>query len=77
MAKDAPRMKGFRARDTASGKLRKKRADTKIATLQKQYHRRFAGHAAWQLGTLLRKWRKGSLKKTLRSRKKERMGKRK
>lgn len=66
MAKDAPKMKGLRSRDRTSGKLRKKRADTKVATLQKKYHRRFAGHAGWQLGTLLRAWRKGSLKKTLR-----------
>jgi len=67
MSKDAPKMKGLRARDKASGKLRKKREDTKVETLQKKYHRRFAGHSAWQLGTLLKKWRKGSLKKALRA----------
>lgn len=65
MAKDAPKMKGWRARDKTSGRLRKKRSDTKVATLQKQYHRRFAGHGSWQLGTLLRKRRKKSLKKAL------------
>ena len=65
MAKDAPKMKGLRPRDKTSGKLRRKREDTKVKTLQKKYHRRFAGHAGWQLGTLLKKWRKGSLKKAL------------
>lgn len=65
MAKDAPKMKGLRPRDKATGRLRKKRSDTKVATLQKKYHRRFAGHDQWQLGTLLKKRRKPSLKKTL------------
>ena len=65
MAKDAPKMKGWRARDTGGGRLRKKRADTKVKTLHKKYHRRFAGHDSWQLGTLLKKWKAGSLKKVL------------
>ncbi|MDP3727122.1 MAG: hypothetical protein Q8R35_00605 [bacterium] len=65
MAKDAPKMKGWRPRDRTSGRLRKKRSDTKVATLQKQYHRRFAGHGSWQLGTLLKKRRKKSLKAAL------------
>ena len=66
MAKDAPNMKGVRSRDKTGGRLRKKRADTRIATLAKRYHRRFAGHMSWQLGTLLKKWRKPSLKKAIR-----------
>ena len=65
MAKDAPKMKGVRPRDTTSGKLRRKRADTKIKTLHKKYQRRFAGHDSWQLGTLLKKWKAASLKKVL------------
>ena len=65
MAKDAPKMKGWRPRNKGGGRLRKKREDTKVATLQKQYHRRFAGHGSWQLGTLLKKRRKKSLKKAL------------
>ena len=65
MAKDAPKMKGVRSRDKTSGRLRKKREDTKVATLQKKYHRRFADHGSWQLGTLLKKRRKRSLKKAL------------
>lgn len=65
MAKDAPKMKGWRSRDKTSGRLRKKRSDTKVATLWKKYHRRFGGHLSWQLGTLLKKRRKRSLKKAL------------
>lgn len=65
MAKDAPNMKGWRGRDGSSGRLRKKRADTKVATLHKAYKRRFGGHDSWQLGTLLKKRRKKSLKKVL------------
>ncbi|RJQ36524.1 hypothetical protein C4552_03325 [Candidatus Parcubacteria bacterium] len=65
MAKDAPKMKGLRPRDRSSGRLRRKREDTKVKTLQKKYRRRFGGHASWQLGTLLRKWRKPSLKKAI------------
>lgn len=65
MAKDAPKMKGVRSRDRASGRLRRKRADTKVATLREKYHRTFGGHNTWQLGTLLRKRRKTSLKKVL------------
>lgn len=59
-------MKGVRSRDKASGRLRKKRTDTKVETLQRQYRRRFGSHGSWQLGTLLKKRRKRSLKKTLR-----------
>ncbi len=66
MAKDAPKMKGWRPRNTGSGRLRKKRSDTKVRTLHKRYHRSFAGHDSWQLGTLLKKRRKRSLKKVLR-----------
>jgi len=66
MAKDAPKMRGWRSRNKRGGRLRKKRTDTKLRTLAKKYHRRFAGHLAWQLGTLLKKRRKGSLKKALR-----------
>lgn len=65
MAKDAPKMKGWRSRDRTSGRLRKKRSDTKVATLQKRYRRRFAGHLTWQLGTLLKRRRKKSLKRVL------------
>ena len=65
MAKDAPKMRGWRSRDKTSGLLRRKRSDTKVATLQKKYRRRFAGHSSWQLGTLLKKRGKRSLKKAL------------
>ena len=65
MVKDAPGMRGWRSRGKTSGRLRKKRSDTKVSTLQRRYHRRFAGHGSWQLGTLLKKRRKRSLKKVL------------
>ncbi|MBI4132274.1 MAG: hypothetical protein HY474_01445 [Candidatus Sungbacteria bacterium] len=65
MVKDAPKMKGWRARDKTSGRLRKKRSDTKVKTLHKRYRRSFAGHDAWQLGTLLKRRRKKSLKALL------------
>lgn len=65
MAKDAPKMKGWRARDKTSGRLRKKRTDTKVETLRKQYHRRFAKNPRLQLGTVLRRRRKKSLKRLL------------
>ena len=65
MAKDAPKMRGWRSRDKTSGKLRKKRTDTKVRTLHKKYQRRFAGHDSWTLATLLKKWRKASLKKAI------------
>lgn len=65
MAKDAPKMKGYRSRDKLSGRLRRKRADTKVETLHKKYHRKFGRKELIQLGTLLRRKRKKSLKKLL------------
>ena len=65
MAKDAPKMKGWRSRDRTSGRLRKKRADTKLATLAKQYHRRFGEALQLQLGTFLKRRRRKSLKRVL------------
>ncbi|MBI4132586.1 MAG: hypothetical protein HY473_00595 [Candidatus Sungbacteria bacterium] len=64
MAKDAPKMRGWRSRDKTSGLLRKKRSDTRVSTIEKQYRRRL-GKDSWQLGTLLKKRRKRSLKKAL------------
>ncbi|MBI4059473.1 hypothetical protein HY406_00205 [Candidatus Giovannonibacteria bacterium] len=64
MAKDAPKMRGYRPRDK-SGRLRKKRSDTKVRTLQKKYHRKLARKSNLQLGTLLKRRHKKSLKKLL------------
>lgn len=65
MAKDAPKMKGWRARDASSGRLRKKRADTKVATIEKRYRRRIGSNPGLQLGTLLRRRHRKSLKALL------------
>lgn len=64
MAKDAPKMRGWRPRDATSGRLRKKRADTKVATIEKRY-RRSLGRDSLQLGTLLKRRRRKSLKALL------------
>lgn len=65
MVKDASKMKGRRSRDKTSGRLRKKRTDTKVATLQKRYRRRIGPNPRLQLGTLLKRRRKKSLKSLL------------
>ena len=58
-------MAGRRSRDKSSGKLRRKRGDTKVGTLHKAYHRLFGKKDSIQLGTLLKRRRKSSLKKLL------------
>lgn len=60
MAKDAPGMRGVRARNK-SGPLRDKRDDTKVATIEKQYNRDFGVRGDMHLGTLLKQTRKASL----------------
>ena len=65
MPKDAPKMRGYRMRDKMSGRLRKKRSDTKVRTLQKRYKRKLAKKSNLQLGTLLKRRHKKSLKKLL------------
>ncbi len=65
MAKDAPKMAGYRSRDKSSGKLRRKRADTKVSALHRVYHRIFGKKEGIQLGTLLKRKRRSSLKKLL------------
>lgn len=63
-APDARGMRGSRSRVEASGRLRKKRADTKIETIEKQYGRKLAA-APVQLKTVLKQKKKPSLKKLL------------
>ena len=60
-APDAKGMRGLRSRTKSTGMLRRKRSDTKIATLEKTYGR--IGKHGLQLQTVLRRKRKASLKK--------------
>ena len=65
MAKDDPKMKGWRSRDKTTGRLRKKRSDTKVATIEKRYHRHIGPRPKLQLGTLLKRRHRKSLKALL------------
>ncbi len=60
MTKDAPGMRGIRARNE-SGPLRQKREDTHVETIEKTYNRDFGVRGDMQLGTLLEKTGKASL----------------
>lgn len=53
MAKDAPGMKGYRTR-TDSGRLRDKRDDTNMGTIEKKYNRDFGVRSDKFLGTFLK-----------------------
>ena len=53
MPKDAPGMHGYRTRNQ-SGRLRDKRDDTHMGTIEKQYDRDFGVRSDKQLGTFLR-----------------------
>lgn len=53
MAKDAPGMRGVRARNK-SGQLRDKRDDTLMGTLEKKYDRDFGVRSDMELGTYLK-----------------------
>lgn len=60
MTKDAPGMRGQRARNK-TGELRDKRDDTLVKTIEKKYDRDFGVRDDMQLGTLLDKTGKASL----------------
>lgn len=60
MSKDAPGMRGERAR-TQSGPLRDTRNDKHVGTLEKQYGRDFGVRSDMQVGTLLDKTGKASV----------------
>ncbi|HNY97753.1 MAG TPA: hypothetical protein PKM84_01375 [Candidatus Pacearchaeota archaeon] len=60
MAKDAKGMRGMRSR-TQRGRLRVKRADTHISTIEKKYERNFKVRKDMQLKTLLGKKKDKSL----------------
>lgn len=53
MTKDAPGMRGIRSRNQ-DGRLRDKRDDTHMGTIEEQYNRDFGVRADMQLGTFLR-----------------------
>jgi hypothetical protein len=65
MAKDAPGMKGDRSRDK-NGKLRDKRDDAHVGTIEKKYDRDFHVRDDMHLGTLLEKEGVESLDELLR-----------
>jgi hypothetical protein len=53
MTKDAPGMRGYRSRNE-DGRLRDKRDDTHIGTIEKKYDRDFGVRSDKQLGNLLK-----------------------
>ncbi len=52
MGKDAPGMKGYRSRNE-DGRLRQKRGDTHVGTIEEQYGRDFGVRSDMHLDTLL------------------------
>lgn len=64
-APDAPGMQGYRSRNE-SGPLRKKRSDTLVKTIEKQYDVDFKVRGDMQLGTLLKKTGEASLNDLMR-----------
>jgi hypothetical protein len=57
---DAPGMQGNRSRNK-SGPLRKKRGDTKVETVEREYERDFGVRGDMHLDTLLKRQRVDSL----------------
>ena len=55
MSKDAPGMRGIRSRNAESGRLRRKRSDTNVGTVEEQYGTDFGVRSDMHLGTLLKK----------------------
>ena len=66
MTKDAPGMRGVRARNK-SGPLRDKRDDTHVSTVEEKYNRDFGVRGDMQLGTLLDKLDVASLNDLIKS----------
>lgn len=65
---DAPGMKGDRSRNE-DGQLRKKREDTHVGTIEKQYGVDFDSRSDKHLGTLLKEQKAGSLSELLKKNK--------
>lgn len=66
MAKDAPGMRGDRSR-TDSGRLRRKRGDTHVGTIEERYGEDFGVRSDMHLETLLKRKGAASLKDLLQS----------
>lgn len=62
--KDAPGMRGIRSRDE-NGPLRRKRGDTHVGTIERQYDRDFGVRDDMHLGELLRRQGASSLHRLL------------
>ncbi len=60
MAKDAPGMRGIRSRNQ-NGRLRRKRSDTLVQTIEKEYNVDFGVRGDIELGALLKRTGKDSL----------------
>lgn len=67
MGKDAPGMRGLRSRNQ-TGRLRDKRDDTRVDTIEAQYDRDFGVRGDMHLGTLLERTGKASLNDLIHSR---------
>jgi hypothetical protein len=63
-ANDAPGMRGNRSRDE-NGQLRRKRGDTEVGTIERQYGRDFGARSDMNLKTLLEREGAGSLHELL------------
>jgi hypothetical protein len=55
MAKDAPGMRGIRSRNPQGGRLRRKRSDTQVGTIEEQYGVDLDVRSDMELGTLLKR----------------------
>ncbi len=66
MTKDAKGMRGIRARNQ-DGRLRDKRDDTQMGTIEKKYGRDFGVRSDMQLGTFLEKHDIASLNDLIKS----------
>lgn len=64
--KDAPKMKGQRARNPASGRLRQKRGDTRAKTLEKEYGIKLAVPPNTRLDTMRKKTGESDLRDVIR-----------
>ena len=65
MAKDAPGMRGIRSRNRGDGRLRQKRSDTNVGTVEEQYGIDFGVRSDMELGTLLKRRGADSLSQLL------------
>jgi hypothetical protein len=60
-SKDAPGMRGQRSRNKTDGKLREKRDDTRVDTIEKKYKIDIGMRGDAHLGTALKRHKVGSL----------------